>query len=195
MNTLTNLLKFVQLLNDFRRTKRVVLANGEDRWENDVEHSFQLAMLAWYIVSTERLSLNLDHVLKYALIHDLVEVYAGDTYLHTNNEELRNSKPHREREAAARLEKEFPKLKDLHRLIAAYEKREDQESKFIYALDKVQPTLNIYLDDGRTWKEKGITLEMEIQRKVDKVTASPEVKQLFDELVAVFKDQEEKLFG
>ena len=54
-------------------------------------------------------------------------------------------------------------------LIEQYEAREDKESRFVYALDKIQPMLNIYTDGGRTWKEKGVTIDMLVEYKKEKV--------------------------
>ena len=74
--TLQKLLNFVKITADFRGVERKVALKKANRRENDAEHSYQLAMVAWYIVNSEKLGLNSDLVVKYALIHDLVEVYA-----------------------------------------------------------------------------------------------------------------------
>jgi putative hydrolase of HD superfamily len=79
--TIKNILNFVDFTIKFNQLKRTIFATGEDRLENDSEHSFQLAMVSWYIISTKRLKYNIDKVIQYALVHDLVEIYAGDTFL------------------------------------------------------------------------------------------------------------------
>lgn len=191
---LENILEFAQMLNAFRRVERVVYANGTDRLENDSEHSYHLAMLAWYIVSAEKLSLDRDLVLKYALVHDLVEVYAGDTYVYTTDTKHKENKVSREHRALVRLKKEFPLGEDILTLVDQYEKREDRESRFVYALDKIQPVIQIYLDSGRIWKEKDVTWEMLFEYKKDKVALSPEVQPYFDELMALLKAEEKELF-
>ncbi|MDD5083622.1 MAG: HD domain-containing protein [Candidatus Moranbacteria bacterium] len=188
-------LKFSELLNQFRRVIRVVRVNGEDRWENDVEHSYQLAMLAWYIADARKLPLDVGLVVKYALIHDLVEVYAGDTYIYSADKKHLEGKHDREEEARKRLRSEIAEFEELHRLIVRYESREDAESRFVYALDKIQPMLNIYLDNGDTWKEKEVTLEMLFENKEDKVKISPEVKRYFDEFIQLLRENEERLFA
>ena len=194
MLDLSKILNFVGLLNTFRQVERVVLANNEKRWENDVEHSYHLAMLAWYIGESHALPLNRDLLVKYALVHDLVEVYAGDTYIYTMNQSEKDSKKAREEKAAVELRENFPEFEALHRLIFAYEKREGAESRFVYALDKIQPILNIYTDGGRTWKEKGVTIQMLVDTKKHQVALSPEVSACFEELVRLLKKDEEKLF-
>lgn len=192
---LSKLINFTKLLNKFRSVERVLLVNEEERNENDVEHSYYLAMLAWYVISTNKLDLNLDLVIKYALIHDFVEVYAGDTYIYSLDKTHTDSKKHREKEAAEQLEKNFPEFKDLHQLIEGYEKREDKESRFVYALDKIQPVLNIYTDKGRTWKLHKVGLQMLIDHKKDKVSVSGEVEEYFKALVELLKKEEKDLFN
>lgn len=191
---LADMLAYAGMLNSFRNIERVIRANGEERWENDVEHSYHLAMLGWYIVSTEKLDLDAAKVLRYALIHDLVEVYAGDTYLYSMDEAHVASKETREREAQARLEKEFPHFSELNEAIRAYEEKRDAESRFVYALDKLQPLINIYLDNGRTWIEKKVGLEMIDEAKAEKIKLSPEVKVYYDLLMNLIKDHKKELF-
>ena len=185
---------FAALLNALRRVKRVIRANGEKRWENDVEHSYQLAMLAWYAIMALKLPLNLEKVLRYALAHDLVEVYAGDTYLFSTDEKHKNGKQGREEKARRRLIKQFPELSPLHEAILAYQEKTDAESQFVYALDKLQPLLNIYLDDGRTWQEMEVTLSMIDEAKREKVKLSPIVKKYYDQLIDLIKERKEELF-
>ncbi len=185
-------LKFAELLNQFRQVTRVVRVNGEERWENDVEHSYQLVMLAWYLVDSLKLDLDKDLVTRYALVHDLVEVYAGDSYAYGDK---RSDKDQRERDALEQLMKNFAEFPDLSLMIKNYVSRQDQESKFVYALDKLQPMINIYLDQGRTWQEKQISLQMIIDYKKDKVEVSPVVQKLFEGLVEELTSQEKKLFN
>lgn len=191
---LPNILNFVRLLNRFREVERVTHSSGGDRRENDVEHSYQLAMLAWYIISTSNLNLNKDLVIQYALIHDLVEVYAGDTYIYSEDSELKESKIEREKQSLIRLEKEFSEFPDIFSLIKKYEEREDKESKFIYALDKIEPVLNIYTNGGRTWKEKKITIEMLVANKKEKVKEDSEMEKLFEKVIELLREEEQDLF-
>lgn len=187
-------IELVRLLNKFRQIERVLRVPGEDRWENDTEHSFNLALMAWYLVSAQKLPFDTEKVIRYALVHDLVEVHAGDTYFYAD-EKLKATKKEREEKAAAILREDFGDFPELHEAIASYEARVDEESKFVYALDKIQPTIQIYLDGGRTWKEKGIRLQDMIAGKTPKVEGSPEVKKMFEELVEILKDKETELFG
>lgn len=191
---LQKVIRFVGLLNAFRRIERTLFVNDEERRENDVEHSYMLAMTGWYIASLNDLHLDRDLMLQYALVHDLVEVYAGDTPFYSDQKVYENKKI-RETGAAHRLSNEFPEFNELHTLIEQYEKREDNESKFVYALDKILPVITIYLDKGRSWKADGVTLEMLLTYKRSKVRESSCIQDYFDLLVEILKKEERELFN
>ncbi|MBP5993891.1 MAG: HD domain-containing protein [Candidatus Moranbacteria bacterium] len=191
---LQNLLDFTGMLDAFRRVERVIYVNGADRMENDSEHSYHLAMLAWYIADAEGLDMDRDLILRYALVHDIAEVYAGDTYIYSTDTALLGSKGERERAALERLEKEFPDFPDLVALAHRYERREDRESRFVYALDKLEPVLHILQNERRIWRDKGITLEQLIRSKREKIAISPEIEPYFDELILVLTAREKELF-
>lgn len=182
------LLRFIELTKKFREVKRMIRFK-DDTLESDPEHSFQLAVTAWYIVEANKLDLDLGLIFKYALAHDLVEVYAGDTpsSVHREYESARETKKAREEEAAERIKEEFPEFSGLHSIIHAYERREDEESKFVYALDKLMPALNIYLDDGYSWKVNDVRIEDVIEYKKDQIAESPEIKKYFDMLVPLLQ--------
>ena len=193
-NSLDSIIKFTKLLNDFRQTRRALLVVGEDRCENDVEHSYMLAMSAWHLIELHKLNLDLSLSIKYALVHDLPEVYTGDVSAFASKEEIdQNCK--KEPGAIDKLQKEFPETEELHSLIAAYVSKRDEESKFIYALDKVLPMLNNYTDKGRSWKKDHITFDMMVNYKKDKVSLSKEVELVFKDLIKVLRDRESEFFN
>ncbi|MFA5131925.1 MAG: HD domain-containing protein [Candidatus Paceibacterota bacterium] len=191
---LSDILQFTELLNTFTGIKRVCYIPKTNIRENDVEHSYGLAILAWYIAENSSIVLDKNLVLKYALIHDLVEVYAGDTYLYSENQNDHDSKKEREESARLRILEEFPLFKDLHKTILDYEKREDEESRFVYVLDKIHPVIQMYLDNGRMWKEQKVTLAMLIEKKADKALLSTELLPYWDELLKLLTESEDKLF-
>lgn len=191
---LQKLLGFAKMMNKLQAVERVIRVKDSDRWENDMEHSYHLAMLAWYIIDSQKLSLDREKVFCYALAHDLIEIYAGDTYLFSGDQKLLDSKVERERLAAERLVAELPEIPDMHAAIAGYVTKDDAESRFVYALDKIEPLIKLYLDGGRTWREKNVTLKMVYEKKRDKVAISPEIQKYFDELMALFRQEEKELF-
>lgn len=191
---LEKLIQFTKLLDEFRAVERMVRATGQDRYENDTEHSYNLAMMAWYIVSSTKTNFDQDKVIRYALVHDFLEVYAGDTYIYSADAAHLASKHEREARAIAKLRETLSEFPDLHAMIDAYETHQDAESRFVYALDKIEPVLHMYLDGGRTWKEQNITLQMIHAIKKDKVALSPEIQAYFDELMVLLKSKEKELF-
>ena len=192
---LEKLIQFTKILDEFRAVERVLRVTGQDRYENDTEHSYNLAMLAWYIVSSTETNLDQNKVIRYALVHDFLEVYAGDTYIYSEDAAHLASKHAREAAAIKKLRETLKEFIDLHSVIDAYEAREDAESRFVYALDKIEPVLHMYLDGGRTWKEARIGFDRMYESKKDKVVISPEIKPYFDELMILLKSKEKELFG
>ncbi|MEI6887489.1 MAG: HD domain-containing protein, partial [bacterium] len=155
---LTKLLSFTKFTHSFQKIERRIFATGLNRNENDLEHSGQLALVAWYFIDSSKLKLNTEKVIKYALAHDLVETYAGDTYFYSKDKKIQESKVQREKNALVRIKKEFPDFKEIEKIITKYEEKSDPESRFVYALDKIIPVLNIYLDEGRSWKRDNVSL-------------------------------------
>lgn len=191
---LQKVLKFSELLNHFRLVERMMRVNGNGRQENDVEHSYQLAMLAWYIADSRKLDMDTDRIVKYALAHDLVEVYAGDTYVFSTDEKHVAGKKDREHEAFERLKNEFSDFPELFEAISAYEKKEDRESRFVYALDKIQPVINYYLDNGESYRDIEVSIDMVLETRAEKVKISPEAKEYFDEILPLLYEKEDILF-
>lgn len=185
------LLKFIEFTHKFQQVRRKIYVNNENRDENDVEHSFQLAFLGWYIASSQKLDYNIDLIIKYSMVHDLVEIYAGDTYF-GSEQSLKDTKKERELAALKQIESEFPEFPDMTSLIKKYEEHSDRESQFVYALDKMIPALNIYLDKGRSWKRDKVSLEM-IRNKGNKIKVNNDVMRVWLDFVKLVENQKEDL--
>lgn len=184
---------FLDLLQKFRQVERVIYARRDsDRKESDVEHSWQLTMLAWFIIDQNKLNLDLNKVIKYALIHDLVEAYAGDTWAFGKDN---NNKVERERVARDKLKKQFGHFEELNTLIDEYEDQSDPESIFVYALDKLEPACHNYLDGGRIWRENNVHLEDIKNYKKDKIAKCPELVPYFEALLDLLDKEKENIFN
>lgn len=157
--------------------------------ENDSEHSYNLAMTAWYL-SRWFPELDKNKLIQYALVHDLVEIHAGDTYIYADQKHL-DSKKEREAKALEKLKQDWDDFSDLGSTIEDYEKHDNNESKFIYALDKIMPIMLIYVSDGHSWKEHGVTVKMLYDAKIEKVSLSPEIKPYFDQLHSLLLEHPE----
>ncbi|QQR93408.1 HD domain-containing protein [bacterium] len=190
MSDLQKLLKFTEFTHKFQQVKRMIFVNHEDRMENDSEHSLQVALLCWYFVSYKKLDYDLDKIIKYALVHDLVETYAGDTYFYGN----RDQKAEKEAEALKKIETEFPDAKDITNLIHDYEQEVDKEAKFVNCFEKIIPVLNIYLDNGKTWTVNKVTIEMLLTKKAPKVTRCEELVEIWKEFEELLKENKHMFY-
>lgn len=187
------LIELQQLLLQFQAIDRVLLLPGRgERRENDVEHSYNLAMAAWFLAQYFP-SLDRDLAVRTALAHDLVEIHAGDTYIFHNPDGLATKKA-REDAALEQLAADWADFPDMLETLQAYEKRETPEAKFVYALDKVMPAIINYLQGGQTWKENHVTIDDLHEMKDAKVALSPEIEPLYRELMALLKENPQ-LFG
>ena len=181
---LQKILNFSKFLNEVREIERTIYTATNKRQESDSEHSFQLAMICWYIIEVNRLDLNLNLVLKYALVHDLVEVYAGDYYFgeHKDGGGL-TDKYQREKRAVSKIRQKLPEFKEMVKYIEDYEALSTEEARFVYSMDVVEPMFNIYNDKGQLWKRDGITKKILIDRRGQKATTSKDVKNLFKQIL------------
>lgn len=190
--TLNKFLNFLRFTEQFRSTKRGILAVNENRNENDIEHSYQLAIITWYVIETEKLKLNSNLAIKYALIHDLEESLYGD--IHIFDEKGRTEKELKESEARKKIVKMFPKWNEYEKLSNSYKLLKDEESRLVNGLDKILPVLNIYLDSGKTWKQERMTLTKIFDNKRKTVTVHAFSKKLWRAIENLLKRNESKLF-
>ncbi|MCK9923091.1 HD domain-containing protein [Frankia sp. AgPm24] len=126
------------------------------RRENDAEHSWHLAMLAVVLGEYAAAEVDQARVLRMLLVHDLVEIYAGDTFVY--DVQALAEQEQRERAAADRL---FPQLPadqagQLRALWEEFEQRHTAEARFARSLDRVQPLLLNFYTGGSTWRPHGV---------------------------------------
>lgn len=179
--TLDQVIALMQLSNQFSLVQRAIYKTGTERMENDAEHSYQLAFVGWQLNDMISLWLDTTLIMQYALAHDLVEVYAWDTDAMWTVWDP-TTKAQREHEAFLRLQSEYSSFSSFIEILEKYEARKDEEARFIYALDKLLPTINIYLNGWRDWKRKGVSLADARAYKDKKVAEHPEIEKLYNEL-------------
>lgn len=167
----------------FYHVKRdMPLPVGERREENDAEHSWSLAMVACSIAQEVDPTLDIGKICQLAVAHDLVEVYANDTSVFASDEEL-TSKHEREERALEVISTEFAHFPWIIQTIESYERRDTNEAKFVYALDKYIPVAYDLIDEGRLLRERKVTLaqynkSLELHRK--KAQAHPEIAKYYN---------------
>jgi putative hydrolases of HD superfamily len=143
--------------------RRSYLADAS-RLENAAEHSWHLALMALVLGEHADEGISLLRVLQLVLVHDIVEIDAGDTYLY--DEVGNNDKAEREERAAARIFGLLPPHQGeaLYELWQEFEARETADARFANALDRLMPLLHNYHTGGRAWKEHGIRGDQVRQR-------------------------------
>ena len=193
MDKLTTLIEFIKFTHEIRNIEREMLLERDDRHENDAEHGYQLALAAWFLIENDTITLDKYRCVGMALVHDIVEVHAGDTFAFASPEVLA-AKGIKEKEAVAKLKEQWPTFTSLHELIDEYEACETAEAKFVYALDKLLPMINNYLYEGKAWKKHGLTFERMKSVKVGKVDVSSEVNEYYQELLKLL-EQKPDFFG
>jgi putative hydrolase of HD superfamily len=136
--------------------RRSYLADGSRR-ENSAEHSWQLAMMAVVLTEHANAPVDLLRVITMVLIHDIVEIDAGDTYIYDTQGAL--DKAQREQQAADRIFALLPadQAQELQSLWEEFEARETPDARFATTLDRLMPLLHNYVTAGRSWQEHGIT--------------------------------------
>lgn len=161
---ISRLLELQQLIADFSKIQRVPLLADTMRPENDIEHSFGLALTCWYLLPKIAPGLDLSKVFAYALSHDIVEIHAGDTFLY-GDESLLASKPVREQAAITQIQIDWPDFPELTDFTQGYMDKRDEEAKFVYAVDKLLPVFMVSLSEGKLFYERHKLTEAKVRGK------------------------------
>jgi putative hydrolase of HD superfamily len=148
---------FIVEIDKVKNVIRQTLLMHDGRNENDAEHSWHIAVMAVVLSEYARgKKIDVLRVIKMLLIHDLVEIDAGDTYIY--DAEGNRDKRERENAAAERIFNLLPEdlADEFHRLWCEFEERESPEAKFAASLDRLQPLIHNYVTEGKAWKSHDI---------------------------------------
>ena len=147
--------------NIFRQTH----LSGHGRNENDAEHAWHMAIMAYLLQEYSNEKIDVARVMLMCLIHDVVEIDAGDTYAY-DAEGLKTQKA-REEAAKERLYSMLPEDQkaDLTAIFDEFEERKTPEAKFARALDNLQPLLLNNSNDGGDWRNHDVTAEKVYERQ------------------------------
>lgn len=186
--------KKLRFLYEVEKLKQVLRKNyvlGGLRRENDAEHSWQVSLMA-VLFFEEAANPNIDllRVLKMLLIHDLVEIDAGDTYAFDSAGHADQAE--RENRAADRI---FGLLPDdlgteLHTLWREFDAGQTPDAQFALGLDRLQPAIQNYLHHGVVWKENNIRPKQVLDRFEPLRAALPELAHWADAMVEDAKKRE-----
>jgi 5'-deoxynucleotidase YfbR-like HD superfamily hydrolase len=167
------------------------------RLENDAEHSWALALIACALAPEVDDGLDVGKVCMFAVIHDLVELYAGDTSVWSSNDKL-DSKAKREEAAVKEIVANFSAFPWIGKTIIDYESKDAPEAKFVYALDKFLNALIIYADKNLHNVESYKTTKEMFDRQLVphrvKAHSHPAVGEYYEKLRAAFDSHPEYFY-
>jgi 5'-deoxynucleotidase YfbR-like HD superfamily hydrolase len=151
--------------------RRTYLLNA-DRAENTAEHSWHLAIMAILLAEHANEPIDVAKVVKMVLVHDIVEIDAGDTYFYDTAAAL--DKAERENAAAQRIFGILPpdQSEELRMLWKEFEAGKTADARFALALDRFMPQLHNYYTRGRSWAEHGITADRVLERNASMAEGS-----------------------
>lgn len=143
---------------------RMTYVTDKSRKENDAEHSWHLGIMAFLLSEYVKEEIDINKVIKMVLIHDLVEIYAGDTFAF--DEKANIGKYEREKECAEKIFGMLPEdqAQEFHDLWEEFEECETIEAQYGAMLDRLHPLLLNYATEGGSWTEHNITVEQIYKR-------------------------------
>jgi putative hydrolases of HD superfamily len=178
------LLEIDHLKQVFRRSYLI----GVDRNENSAEHSWHLAVAAMVLAEYSKEELDVSRVIRLVLVHDLVEIDAGDTFIYDDAGNA--AKAAKERGAAERVFGFLPEeqSQEFMNLWLEFEERQTAEAKFAFALDRLMPILHNAFTQGRSWREHGIRQEQALSKNRPMSDGAPELWQTAQALIKQWLD-------
>ena len=153
---LANQMTFIREIDRLKRVYRQTYLNDGSRHDNSAEHSWHLAAMAMTLAEYAPEDVDVTRVVRMALIHDIVEIDAGDVFIY--DESRAAEKATNEQRAAERLFGLLPgdQATELRALWEEFEARQTPDAKFAAALDRLEPLLHNYYTGGGAWKGHGI---------------------------------------
>ena len=165
--------------NIFRQTH----LSGHGRNENDAEHAWHMAVMVYLLQEYANEPVNIAKVMVMCLIHDVVEIDAGDTYAY-DTEGLKTQKA-REDAAKERIYSLLPEDQktDLQGLFDEFQENKTPEAKFAHAMDNLQPLLLNNSNNGGDWREHQVTADQVYGRQAKTREGSQQLFELTDMLI------------
>lgn len=178
--------KQIEFLKEVDKVKNVFrqnfLADGS-RYENDAEHMWHFALTAMTLEEYSNRKFDLNRVIKMALLHDIIEIYAGDTYAY--DEAAKETQHIREMEACEKIFGILPEEQgeEFKKLFLEFEAMETDDAIFAAACDRVQPFILNFYSGGASWLEHGVYAD-QIRKRMQPIKAvMPEVYEFIEERI------------
>lgn len=154
---LSKLTHFFLELDQLKLVNRRTYINGGERLENSAEHSWHLAIACWSYAEFLGKDYDIDKLIKLALLHDIGEMHAGDTFLYSHQ----RKDAHKEERKGVELLASHPgnPIKNLVALWDEQEEGKSKESKLLKVIDRLLPFLHNINSEGRAWRDHGVRKE------------------------------------
>lgn len=177
-------MQFLLAIDALKSVKRATLIASGERMENSAEHSWHLTLFARLLAEYASQPVDVDRVVLMLMVHDIVEVDAGDTPLHGKQDPQREA---REQAAATRLFGLLPGDQGdmLRQCWDEFEAAESADARFAKAVDRLQPILLNAVNDGGSWRDFSVTLE-QLQTRTSSIQRGSE--QLWQLANAIFSE-------
>lgn len=176
-------LAFIMEVDKLKNITRQSYISEGSRKENDAEHSWHLALMSLLLCEYANTGIDVLKVMTMVLIHDIVEIDAGDTYAY----DIEGNQTKREREcvAADRLFQLLPKDQAgyMRALWEEFESSDTPEAKFAATLDRLQPLLLNDITGGKAWREHGVYKEQVLDRNRHTAEGSEELWEYAKDLI------------
>ena len=176
-------LDFILEIDKEKNVLRQTHLSGYGRRENDAEHAWHMAIMAYLLREYSNAPVDIAKVMLMCLIHDVVEIDAGDTYAY--DEEGLKTQKQREDAAKERIYSLLPvdQKEILQGLFDEFEACESPEAKFAKAMDNLQPLLLNHSNDGGDWRAHGVTEQQVYGRQGKTKAGSETLYEITDEII------------
>lgn len=164
MERLQKQMEFCRRIDAEKQIGRQTYLADASRKENDAEHAWHMAVMTLLLSEYSNEEIDVLKTVSMLLIHDLVEIYAGDTYAY--DEEAQKTQKQRELAAADRLFGILPGDQEtkIRSLWNEFEEAKTAEARFAHTMDNIQPAMLNCASDGKSWKEKQVKLSQILKR-------------------------------
>ena len=163
--------------------------SGHGRNENDAEHAWHMAIMAYLLREYSNEPVDITRVMLMCLIHDVVEIDAGDTYAY--DEEGKKTQKAREEAAKERIYSLLPEdqKEELAAIFDEFEESKTPESKFAHARDNLQPLMLNNSNDGGDWREHGVSAKQVYGRQSRTKEGSEKLYEVTDQIIKKHREK------
>ena len=163
--------------------------SGHGRNENDAEHAWHMAIMAYLLREYSNEPVDITRVMLMCLIHDVVEIDAGDTYAY--DEEGKKTQKAREEAAQERIYSLLPEdqKEELAAIFDEFEESKTPESKFAHAMDNLQPLMLNNSNDGGDWREHGVSAKQVYGRQSRTKEGSEKLYEVTDQIIKKHREK------